>query len=223
MSFGMSWQARAEVSLAELVERAGAPEVFYAEPERRDSLVAFIAESGRTRIPELLHCLDTPWAIHFEVVRRAVESIGDPARQAVIRELGQNEDSRYCAVLLAVFEKLGQPGDERLLDRYLHSAEQALVIPAVRCLAEFGGFECSIRLLAPLLAHSSARVRLAAVWALGEIFVRDFPKRLNTELEANIRLLLTDPLPRIRYQAAETLKKISAEDGKIPLPLKPDR
>jgi hypothetical protein len=222
-SLGMSRQVRAEVSLVELVEQAGAPKVFYAEPQRRDSLIALLAGSGEARVQELLHCLDTPWAIHFEVIRRALESIGDHARQAVIRELGQKVDSRYTSLLLVVFENLGQPGDEEIVGQYLNSTQGSLIIPAARCLAQFGRFEGSSRLLGPLLTDSSAHVRLAAVWALGNILVRESRKRPDAELEERIRLLLSDPLPQIRYQAAETLRIISDEDSQIPLPLKPDR
>jgi len=124
------WQVRAEVSLADLVEQAGSPKVFYSQPEQRDSLIALLAESGEARVQDLLCHLDTPWAIHFEVIRRVLESIGDPARQAVIQELSQNGDTHYASLLLAVFEKLGQPGDEPILGRYMNSGQRSLIIPA---------------------------------------------------------------------------------------------
>lgn len=220
VSAGIPQRAEAGVSLAELVEQAGTPKVFYAEPQRRDSLIAILAENGRANPEELLRCLDTPWALHFEVVRRALESIGDGARQAVIAELQQKADPRYCASLLAVFEKLGLPGDEWIADSYLKSGQRSSIIPAVRCLAGFGRFEQSSRLLEPLLADSSAHVRLATVWALGNICLRDSQIRPDAQLQDRIRSLLSDPLPQLRYQAAETLKIISGEGVKVPVPLK---
>ena len=219
-STGMPRWVGAGISLAELVEQAGTPKVFYAEPQRRDSLIAFLAESGRASPEELLRCLDTPWALHFEVVRRALESIGDGARQAVIAELQQKPDPRYCASLLVVFEKLGLPGDEWIAERYLKSGQRSSIIPAVRCLAGFGRFEQSSLLLAPFLADSSAHVRLAAVWALGNICLRDSQIRPYAQLQDRIRPLLSDPLPQLRYQAEETLRIISGEGVKVPLPLK---
>lgn len=220
---GMPWQARAEVSLEDLVEQAGTPKVFYAQPEQRDSLISLIAESSKERVHELLCYLDTPWAIHFEVVRRALESIADRARQAVIRELSQNGDTHHASLLLVVFEKLGQPGDEEILDRYLNSGQRSLIIPASRCLAQFGRFEQSRLLLAPLLADSSAHVRLAAVWALGKIFMRDSGKRPNPEMIDEMRSLLGDPCPQVRFTAAETLKILGVEGEEIAEPLSPAR
>ena len=213
-------QVRTEVSLADLVEQAGSPRVFYAEPERRDSLIALLAENGAARIQDLLCLLDTPWAIHFEVVRRALETIDDPARQIVIRELSQNGDTHHASLLLAVFEKLGQPGDEGNLNRYLNSNQRSLIIPAARCLAEFGRLEQSSRLLAPLLADSSAHVRLAAVWALGKIFMRDSGTRPNPEMIDRIRYLLDDPYPQVRFTAVETLKILGVMGEEVPNLLK---
>gem|GEM_PF-4747819 len=223
VTVGVPWQVRAEVPLADLVEQAGSPKVFYSQPEQRDSLIALLAESGEARIQDLLCHLDTPWAIHFEVIRRALESIGDPARQAVILELSQNGDTHYVSLLLAVFEKLGQPGDEPILDRYLNSGQRSLIIPAARCLAEFGRFEQSIRLLAPLLADSSAHVRLVAVWAQGKIFMRDSGKRPNPEMADKIRSLLDDPCPQVRFMSAETLKILGLVGEEMPKLLKPAR
>jgi len=217
------WQVRAEVSLADLVEQAGSPKVFYSQPEQRDSLIALLAESGEARVQDLLCHLDTPWAIHFEVIRRALESIGDPARQAVIQELSQNGDTHYASLLLAVFEKLGQPGDEPILDRYLNSGQRLLIIPAARCLAEFGRLEQSSQLLTPFLVDSSAHVRLAAVWTLGKIFMRDSEKRPNPEMAEKIRSLVDDTCLQVRFTAAETLKILGLAGEEVPKLLKPAR
>ena len=61
-----------KAGLAALVEEAGRPEVFFGEPGRRDSLIELLAGKAEQRPASLVGMLDTPWALYFEVVRRAL-------------------------------------------------------------------------------------------------------------------------------------------------------
>jgi len=214
-------QAVPDVCVRVLVKEAGSPEVFYADPARCDSLVDLLASRCRERPDELLELLDTPWATHFEVLRRALEKAGAPAREAVIRKIGEAPPKAELSLLLAVFEKLGVRGDERYLEGAFRSGEPSVLVCAARCLASFGEGPGPVERLKPLFSQSPAQVRLAAAWAAARVYERDPQERIARTLTEAIRPLLDDPIPLVRFTAAETLRIVSGPEKGIPEPLYP--
>ncbi len=215
--------APGENELAALVDQAGRPEVFYSRPGRRDSLIAVLAGKAEHQPAGLVGMLDTPWALHFEVVRRALEKMGEPAAQALRAQLSGSGERLPLALLLAAFENLGTPGDEKILSAALVGQDAKLRVLAARCLAVFGSDERAINMLVPWLGHSSARVRLAAVWALGRVCERSRKQETARSLIEKVRLLCRDPHPLVRYTASETLGIINPQAENIPEPLTPVR
>ena len=206
-----------------LVQEAGHPEVFYGKPEQRDSLIAVLAGKSEEEPESLVGLLDTPWVLHFEVVRRALEKLGEPAAQALRVKLSEGGAGLPLAVLMAVFEKLGKPGDEKYLNAALLKQNTELKVIAARCLAAFGRDEQAINMLLPWFEHPSARVRLAAVWAAGKVWERGRKEDMTDTLINKIRPLCNDRHPLVRFTAAETLGIISSEAKNIPEPLTPAR
>jgi HEAT repeat protein len=220
-SFSYSAQGSTDSVLRKLVTEAGNPAVFYGEPERRDSLISLLADCKKEGLEELIDLLDTPWAIHFEVLRLALEKKGPKAREAIIRRIKEKKTQPGIPALLTVFEKMGRPGDEKYLVRALKSKDLSSQICAARCLASFGSFAKSYKLLAPFLTSSHPQVRLAAVWALGQIYGRDPEPRLAGQAVKKIRLLLADPHPLVRFSAEEAVAAIQGSDKEVPKPLYP--
>ena len=212
-----------ELELAALVEEAGRPEVFFSKPGRRDSLIAVLAGKAEHEPEGLIELLDTPWALHFEVVRRALEKLGEPAAQALRAQLSGGGEGLPPALLLAAFENLGTPGDEKTLSAALVSQDAKLRVLAARCLAVFGCDERAINMLLPWLEHYSVRVRLAAVWALGRVCERTRKQEIAHSLTEKIRLLCRDSHPLVRFTASETLGVIEPQAENIPEPLTPGR
>jgi HEAT repeat protein len=202
-----------------LVQEAGRPEVFYGKPEQRDSLIAVLAGKSEEDPESLVGLLDTHWVLHFEVVRQALEKLGEPAAQALRIKLSEGGAGLPVAGLMAAFEKLGKPGDEKYLNAEQLAQNNGLKVSAARCLSAFGSGERAINMLLPWFGHSSARVRLAAVWAAGIVWKRDRKEDMKDTLINKIRLLCNDRHPLVRFTAAETLGIISSEAKNIPVPL----
>ncbi|MFH1068571.1 MAG: HEAT repeat domain-containing protein [Candidatus Glassbacteria bacterium] len=199
----------ASPDVGRLVAEAARPEVIYADPARADSLIGEITKDPAGSLPHLLALVETPWALQFDIVRRCLERIGEPARLTVEKELEGTPTARRTALLLVVLEKIGGPGRESLLARYAASAEPALVVTSLRCLAAFGEPTVSTSIATPLLSHPLPQVRLAAAWTLGEICRRQESPSLPEEALAGLRSLLADNEPRIRLTAEETLAAAS--------------
>jgi len=192
-----------------MVAEAARPEVIYADPARTDSLIGVIAADPAGSLPLLMTLVESPWALQFEIVRRCLERIGEPARLAVEKELEGTPATRRAAVLLVVLEKTGGPGRESLLARYAASSEPALIVTSLRCLAAFGEPTTSTSIATSLLSHPLPQVRLAAAWTLGEICRRQKTPALPEEALAGLRRLMADNEPRIRLTAEETLAAAS--------------
>jgi hypothetical protein len=200
--------ARAEIG--PLVERASMPEVMFGAPAEYDSLLARIAEGGESSAIELLEYADTPWAWRFEVVRRSLELIGDPARKAILQKLADGDLAEAKMVInLVLLEKLGQAGDEAALAIHLKSGSEGRKITTLRCLAAFGEPESSLELALPVLNADDQRIRLAAVWTVGELCRKAGPgKREAGQLGKTVRPLLDDPILQIRLTAAECMQTL---------------
>ena len=205
--------------LGPLVQQAGHPEVFYGKPEQSDSLIAVLAGKSEKDPESLVGLLDTPWVLHFEVVRRALEKLGEPAAQVLRVRLSEGGAGLPVAVLMAAFEKLGKPGDEKYLNAALLEQNAELEVLAARCLAAFGRGEQALNMLMPWFEHPSARVRLAAVWAAGKVWERGRKEDMTDTLINKIRPLCNDRHPLVRFTAAETLGIINSEAKNIPEPL----
>ena len=205
--------------LAALLLEAGRPEIFYGKPEQRDSLITVLAGKSEKDPESLVGLLDTPWALHFEVVRRALEKLGEPAAQALRVKLSEGGAGLPLGVLLAAFEKLGKPGDEKCLNAALLMHNAGLKVIAARCLAAFGRDERAMNMLLPWFEHPSARVRLAALWAVGKVWERGRKEDMADALINKIRPLCNDRHPLVRFTAAETLGIINSEAKNIPEPL----
>ncbi len=210
----------------ELIGQAGSPEQFYGDPVARDSLVELLAaggdsSGGRWTMEQLCAALDTPWPLHFEVARLALRQAGEPARAALAERLKRDADPVPLPALLTVFQELGRPGDEPVLARALAADDPSGLVGAARCLASFGQWEHAFPLLEPLTGHAHPQVRLAAAWALGEVFQRQPSAAGREQLAALLRPLLADPEPRVRFTAAELLRRIEGESSIIPAPLTP--
>ena len=199
-----------------LVAEAARPEVFYGNPAACDSLIGLLAGNDGEHTGELLGMLETPWAAYYAVIRRALEKIGGPAREAVLERLADGKMDHDSALLLTILEKLGDKSAEKILPRFLQSAQPEVVIPAARCLAVFGPSAESRDLLASLLADSIPQIRLAAVWALGRICLRDSAAVDSAVLGGKIQPLLKDRYPLIRFSAGETLGIITGDTAGIP-------
>jgi len=209
--------------LAALVGEAGRTKIFYGEPERRDSLIAALADMAQEDPTSLIDLLDTPWVLHFEVVRRALEKLGEPAAEALRGKLSAGGGGLPLNVLLAVFENLGKTGDEKILSSVLAAAEPGLEVPVARCLAVFGRGEPALAILLPWLDHPAARVRLAAVWAVGKVCKADRKQEAAEALINKVRALCNDSRPLVRFTAAETLGILGRRTENIRQPLAPGR
>jgi HEAT repeat protein len=218
-SFSYSAQETTDSVVQALVTEACNPALFYGEPERRDSLISVLAACKKEGLEELIDLLDTPWAVHFEVLRLALDKKGPEAREAIIRRIKEKKTRPGIPALLAVFEKMGRPGDEKYLVGALKSKDPAAQICAARCLASFGSFTKSYKLLTPFLTSSHPQVCLAAVWALGQIYCRDPEPLLAGRAVKKIKPLLADPHPLVRFSAEEAMTTIQGSDRGIPLPL----
>ncbi len=193
--------------MAQLVERASRPEVMFGQPALYDTLLSRIAEGGESSARQLLEYADTPWAWRFEVVRRGLERIGEPARLVILERLeaGKLPESETIRNLV-LLEKLGRAGDESALARYLNSGAPGEAVTALRCIAAFGGLEKSLELATALLKATDANVRLAAVWAVGELWRKNGYARLTSDLPEKLRRLADDPILQVRLTATEILE-----------------
>ncbi len=202
--------------MAQLVERASRPEVMFGQPDVYDSLLTRVAEGGESSARQLLEYADTPWGWRFEVVRRGLQMIGEPARRIILKRLKVDDRPESEAIKnLVLFEKLGRAGDEFYLVAYLTPGGGGKAVTALRCLAAFGEMEKSLELVRPLLASEDSHVRLAAVWTVGELCRKNkLPDKKTERLVKSVRLLLEDPIPQIRLTAAETLLSL----GSAPVP-----
>ncbi|MFC1537230.1 HEAT repeat domain-containing protein [Gemmatimonadota bacterium] len=215
----MSGKAELEV----LVKEVGSPELFYSKPQQRDSLIAVLAGKSEKDPAALIDLLNTPWALHFEVVRRALELLGEPAAQALRDKISEESGEVPLEMLLIAFENLGQKGDEKILDAALTRSNPGLEVAAARCLAVFGSGEQAFGMLLPWLDHPEARVRQAAAWAVGKVWERSPVEDLSDTLVSGMRALVSDNNPFVRFTAAETLSIISPQADIILEPLKRGR
>ncbi|MBN2289902.1 MAG: HEAT repeat domain-containing protein [Candidatus Glassbacteria bacterium] len=206
-----------------LVKEAGRPEIFYADPVRRDSLVALLATGAGKDPQSLVGLLDTPWALHFEVVRRALEKLGEPAAAAIRDRLARGGGDLPLPVLLAAFENLARPGDEEVLGRAAEGEAPEPKVLASRCLAAFGRGRRAISLLLPWLGDRVPGVRLAALRAVAEVWERGPVEETADTLVMMIEPLCDDFFPLVRLTAAETLGIIRPGDGYISESLDPER
>ncbi len=198
--------------ISQLVEQASTPEVMFGQPAVYDSLLTRIAAGGESSARQLLEHAATPWAWRFEVVRQGLKRIGEPARLVILERLGTGKlPDGETVKNLVLLEKLGRAGDEASLAVHLKSGDGGRKITALRCLAAFGEPEKSLELALPLLADVDENVRLAAVWAVGELWKRYKLTDKNTgRLVKAVRLLLEDSMPQIRLTAAECLKALGS-------------
>ena len=202
-----AFAAEQQADIPVLVQQAAQPEVLFGSPSRLDSLLVRITAGGSESAKELLDLADTPWAWQFEVIRRALERLGDISRREIITRLADSSLSdRKISVLLVLFEKLGQEGDESFLYGYLRAESRTVVVPALRCLAAFGAPDKTLKRLLPLLGSHDTYIRLAAVWATGELCRRRAPENKEAgQLDSAVRPLLDDPVLQVRLTAAEVL------------------
>ena len=124
--------------IARLTAQAAQPEIYFAQAQERDSLLALLAgepEEQPQHIRQLIELLDTPWAMQFAVLSQVLEKIGPAARMAVAEQLSASNPRVATARLLSVFEKLGESTDEALLAPYLEQGTPAEKISSARCLA----------------------------------------------------------------------------------------
>lgn len=193
--------------ISQLVEQASTPEVMFGQPAVYDSLLTRIAAGGESSARQLLEHAATPWAWRFEVVRQGLKRIGEPARLVILENLRAGNLSESKTVKnLVLLEKLGRAGDEAFLAVYLESGDGGRKITALRCLAAFGEPKKSLELALPLLADVDENVRLAAVWAVGELWKRCDYSRLQLDLAARLRELKNDPVLQVRLTVAEILE-----------------
>jgi HEAT repeat protein len=208
-----------KTELEALVKEVGCPELFYGKPQQRDSLITVLAQKSEKEPAAMIDLLNTPWAIHFEVVRRALELLGEPAAQALRDKISEETGEVPLEMLLAAFENLGQKGDEKILDAALTRKSQGLEVAVARCLAVFGSGEQAFVILLPWLDHPSARVCQAAAWAVGKVWERGPVEDLSDTLVSGMRALSNDHNPFVRFIAAETLGIISPQADIILEPL----
>ncbi len=209
----------ARAGIRPLVERASLPEVMFGAPREYDSLLARIADGGESSARELLEYADTPWGWRFEVVRRGLERIGEPARKVILENLMAGDAAEGETVRnLVLLEKLGHSGDEAALAVYLKHGDSNGRITALRCLASFGEPEGSLKLALPLLGADDEKTRLAAVWTVGELWKKCGFRNLKSDIEASLQALTGDPVLQVRLTAAEILE--AAGEGRTTGPRK---
>ncbi len=206
-------------SLDALLDSAATESVYYGQPAYVDSLVRMIS----TWPPDsLIGRLSTPWATYYDILRRALLFQGAPARKAIIGRLRKAGNKQEIMTLLPVFEELGQAVDDKHLLSLLRSGDPSLEISACRCLSRFSRPSVVWKPLAPLLESRAVQVRLAAVWTVGEILRREPGARCPEKLRRALRARLDDPVPQVRFSAAETLRLAEpARSDSLPEPLAP--